>query len=226
MITKSNLKSIRTMTFVQVMSNVKTFLAKENLETLNLTALAAAFNSQLSVLEEALAPLRKSENTSKIKELDHRRDTLLMGFVKHCRLFQVFPEEAPAQAAKKLVFIIEKYGKNPQKQGLREETAIINNLLADLESAEMKQTITTIGAEKWLEHLKTTNAELEKLHTTRTEEQGAIEVGKTKAERQKMQEAFDNLVRAINGLSLVNGKEKYQTLANSINEEVKKVLAK
>lgn len=82
------------MAFVQVMNNVKSFLAKENLETLNLTGLATAFNKQLEVLEATLKPLRKSQNTSKIKELDYKRDILLMGFVKHCRLFQTFPEEA------------------------------------------------------------------------------------------------------------------------------------
>ena len=226
MITKSNLKNIRIMAFVQVMNNVKSFLAKENLETLNLMALATVFNAQLSALEEAIKPLRKNENTAKIKQLDHKRDTLLMGFIKYCRLFQTFPEEASSQAAKKLIIIIEKYGKNPQKQGLREETAIIRNLLADLEVIDLAQAVTTIGATKWLEHLKTTNAELEKLHTERTEEQSAIEVGKTKAEREKMQEAFDQLVIAINGLSLINGKEKYQNLINAINLEIKEVSVK
>lgn len=224
MITKSNLKNIRIMAFVQVMNNVKSFLAKENLETLNLTGLATAFNKQLEVLEATLKPLRKSQNTSKIKELDYKRDILLMGFVKHCRLFQTFPEEAPSQAAKKLVIVIEKYGKNPQKQGLREETAIIRNLLADLQATDLAQAVTTIGADKWLQYLKTTNEELEKLHTERTEEQSTIEVGKTKAERQKMQEAFEQLITAINGLSLINDKEKYQSLISAINLEIKEVL--
>lgn len=226
MITKSNLKNIRIMAFVQVMNNVKSFLSNDNLETLNLTALVAAFNAQLSALEEAIKPLRKNENTAKIKQLDDKRDALLMGFIKHCRLFQTFPEEAPSKAAKKLVIVIEKYGRNPQKQGLREETAIIRNLLADLELTDLAQAVTTIGAGKWLEHLKATNAELEKLHTERTEEQSAIEVGKTKAEREKMQEAFDQLVIAINGLSLIKGKEKYQNLINAINLEIKEVSMK
>ena len=226
MITKTSLRGARLMEFSQVMANVKTFLSKENLSDLNLTQLAAEFNTQLTTFEEVLKPLRKSENTKKIKNLDEKRDSMLMGFIGHCKLFSYFPDEPIAEAAQKLVLVVEKYGKSPQRLSLREETATIKNLLEAVKKPEVHQAVNAIGAEKWLMHLETANMELEKLHTDRTEEKATVEAGKTKEEREKMQEAFTKLATAINGLAVIYGKEKYKNLMNVINEEVKRVLVK
>lgn len=146
MITKYNLSRIRLMEFAQVMANVKSFLEKENLEALGLAQMKQTFDEKFIALEESLKPLRKSEYTQKIKALDDQRDTLLTGFIGHCKVFINFPEKEKAEAAQKLVLVNQKYGKAPQRQSHREETAIIRNLLNDLEVAELKKAVEDIGA--------------------------------------------------------------------------------
>lgn len=224
MIKKYDLRNVRLMEFAQVMANIKSFLEKENLADLGLETLKAEFDKSFSAFEESLKPLRKSEHTEKLIELDNKRDVLLVGYINHCKVFVNFPIKEKAEAAKKLVLINDKYGKAPQKQSFREETAIIRNLLEDLAPTEIKAMVTLIGAEQWIEHLAETNEAFATLHTDRTQEQGAVEVGKTKTTRNEMQVTFSKLVTLINGLVVVKGADAYQNLVNSINEEVKKVV--
>ncbi|MDO4783134.1 MAG: DUF6261 family protein [Capnocytophaga felis] len=223
MISKHNLSRVRLMEFTQVMANVKTFLEKEDLTTLGLADIKTEFDNKLTTLEESLKPLRKSEHTERLNNLDHQRDTLLMGFIGHCKLFVNFPETEQAEAARKLVLTNQKYGKDPQKQSHREETAIIRNLLADLESPDLKKAVQSIGAEKWIEYLTKVNETFAVVHSDRTQEQGSVQAGKTKIARSQMQEIFTKLVTLINGLIVVKGIAGYETLVNSINEEVKRV---
>lgn len=63
MIKKFSLDKSRVMEFFQAMTNVKNFLAKENLQTLQLEKAAQIFNEKLSAYDEALAPVKKSDLT-------------------------------------------------------------------------------------------------------------------------------------------------------------------
>ena len=204
---------------------ITTFLEKENLEELGLSQLKNEFDEKFRALEEAVKPLRKSEHTHKIKELDNKRDIYLMGFISHCKVFINFPEKEKADAAKKLAIVNENYGKNPQKKAIREKTSIIRNLINDVTMSDFFEAVKLIGAEKWIEYLRIANENLASLHTDRTQEQGAIKVGKSKEARVQMQDVFTKLVTAINGLSLVKVENKFTSLINSINEEVKRVLS-
>ena len=221
MIKKFSLDKSRVMEFFQAMTNVKNFLAKENLQTLQLEKTAQIFNEKLSAYDEALAPVKKSDLTQKIQELDTQRDNLLSGFSAHLKAFQHFPEEASREAAKRLLTLLEKFGKNIQDRPLQEETAIITNLLQDIAQPQPAQDLQKIGAAPWIDALEVANTTLEQHHNSRTEQQSTIEAGRTKAARQELAEAFRNLVQTINALALINGKEPYTNLANAINQVVK-----
>lgn len=221
MIKKFNLSRVRLMEFFQTMTNIKSFVDKENAKELGIETAKSVFDTKLTALDEALKPLAKSELTQKLHQLDRERDDALVGFLGHCRAFAHFPEEAKSQAAQKLLLNAEKYGKNIQNKPLKEETAIITNLLQDLSTSELQQAVSIIGAEKWIENLRTANEAFAKIHNDRTQEQSLIETGKTKEARQELQEAFKVLVQTINALAVINGKEKYQNVINLINEEIK-----
>lgn len=221
MIKKFDLSRVRVMEFFQVMTNIKAFLEKENLQELGLQKAKESFDEKYAAFDEALKPLHKSEITAKLQEQDAKRDEALVGLLAHCRAFSTFPEEAKRTAAGQLLAQIEKYGKNLQNKPLQEETGILINLLQDLASQEMAQALETIGAMPWVEVLKSANQSFVALHNERTEEQGAVLVGKTKETRTALAEAFKTMVKSINSLAFINGEEKYQNLANAINEEVK-----
>ncbi|MDO4225252.1 MAG: DUF6261 family protein [Bergeyella zoohelcum] len=214
------------MAFAQVMKNVKTFLdAEANIASLGLENVKNEFNATLSELEEALISIKKSENTEKLIALDEKRDILLVNFISHCKIYQTHPEKDKAEAAKRSVIQIETYGKDLQRRAYLDETAIINNLLSDFSKPQADADITLIGAKEWLDFLSSVNAEFEKLHTDRTQENSVKETGKTKEAREQMQQKFDRLCKAIEAMAFVNGDANYQKLASAINEEVKNALA-
>lgn len=221
MIKKFDLSRVRLMEFFQVMTNIKVFLEKENLKTLGLEKAKKVFDEKYTAFDEALKPLKKSDLTAKIHELDSQRDEALVGLSAHARAFTNFPDPAKSSVAKKILAHIEKYGKNLQNKPLQEETGIIINLLQDLSVSEMTQALTTIGATEWITKMQTANEALAQMHNDRTEANGAVEVGKSKQTRQELQEAFKQIVKTINALSFVNGEEPYRNIANAINEEMK-----
>ncbi|GIZ16167.1 DUF6261 family protein [Capnocytophaga catalasegens] len=225
MIQVFDLKEIRLMEFFQVMQNVKSFLEQHDMSNLGLTEAKITFDQKLLALEQTIKPLQKSPHTQSIQDLDAKRDALLVGFLAHCRAFTTFPEQEKSKAAQKLLATIEKYGKNIHNKPLQEETAIIYNLLKDFEETSHQQAITAIGAEKWIQDLTKVNQEFAQLHNTRTQEQGEIVVGATKQARKELNEAFKHVVKSINALAYINGKDKYQSLANSLNEEIKRAKA-
>lgn len=226
MIEKTYLKNLRLMAFAQVMKNIKIFLDKEtNLNSLGLENVKNEFNTALNALDASLIYNKKSEHTEKLIELDEKRDTILINFITHCKIYQTHPETAKADAAKRSVIQIETYGKDPQRRAYRDETAIINNLLADFSKPQADADITLIGAKEWLGFLRPLNEQFEILHTNRTQEKSAVEVGKSKEARAEMQQKFDRLCKAITAMSFVNGEADYLPIANVINEEVKSAIA-
>ena len=157
MILYFNLTKLRLMNFYQVMTNVQLFLSQEDLETLKLKDAAKVFDEKYKAFDAAVQPMRGDVDTKELNKLDERRDKALMGLYGHVRVFTGFPEEAKATAAQQLQAILLKYDKAPQTKPLREETAIVSNVVSDLEVADAKAKLTLIGADKWLDELKDAN---------------------------------------------------------------------
>lgn len=221
MIKSSNLKNLRIMDFFQVVSNISAHLEKYDLNALKLTDTATNLQTSLSELDEALKPLRVSGDTLKLNELDARRDRALVGLRAFLKSFSHFPDAAKTNAANKLKAELEKYGKSPQTLPLREETAMIHNILQDFAKPENAAFVTELGAATWITELQTTNTEFETLYNRRTQENAAIEVGRTKENRQKTQDALTLLIQTINARMLLDGEAPYKALADAINFEIK-----
>lgn len=226
MIPVYDVKDLRLMEFVQVMKNVQAFLSKQDVETLGLSEAKTAFDQKLEAMNQALKPLQKSLHTQQINDLDVKRGELLVGFIGYCKAVVVFPDKKKSVAAQKLVATIEKYGKNIKNKPLQEETAIIDSILKDFSEPEHKKAITTIDADKWVEDLANSNKQFSLLYNTRTQEQGALVVGGTKKARKELNDAYKHIVKSINALAYLYGKEKYQSIASVINEEIKQAKAR
>lgn len=225
MINRTDLRKVRQMEYFQVMATIKRFLEAENLTELGLESLKPDFDTALDELDKALKGMKKSEYTEVISELDHKRDMFLVGFIEQCNLYLDFPVEEVAQAAKKILPVIEKYGKNPQTRPLQEETGIIVNLLQDLETSDLKQAVEKMRAKEWIDALRDTNDKFIVAYERRIEEQGGSETGKAKEKREEMQKVFVKLCKRINALSEINGVATYKNIINNINETVKKALS-
>lgn len=220
MIKSTNLKNLRILDFFQVVSNITAHVQKYDLDTLKLKDVAANLKTALSDLDDALKPLRISADTQKLNELDARRDRALVGLRAFLKSFSHFPDAAKTNAANKLKAELDKYGKSPQTLPLREETALIQNALQDFAKPGNTAYVAELAADGWVAELQTANTEFETLYNSRTQETAAIEVGKTKVERQKTQEALSLFIQTINARMLLDGETPYKALADELNFEI------
>ena len=223
MILYFNLTKLRLMNFYQVMTNVQLFLSQEDLETLKLKDAAKVFDEKYKAFDAAVQPMRGDVDTKELNKLDERRDKALMGLYGHVRVFTGFPEEAKATAAQQLQAILLKYDKAPQTKPLREETAIVSNVVSDLEVADAKAKLTLIGAEKWLDELKDANKKFEAAYNARTQRNMDL-VGQTKEKRIALDDEYRHLAHTINALATLGGEAPYKRLMSSINADIQQAL--
>jgi len=223
MILYFNLTKLRLMNFYQVMTNVQLFLSQEDLETLKLKDAAKVFDEKYKAFDAAVQPMRGDVDTKELNKLDERRDKALMGLYGHVRVFTGFPEEAKATAAQQLQAILLKYDKAPQTKPLREETAIVSNVVSDLEVADAKAKLTLIGADKWLDELKDANKKFEAAYNARTQRNMDL-VGQTKEKRIALDGEYRRLAHTINALATLGGEAPYKRLMSSINADIQQAL--
>ena len=223
MILYFNLTKLRLMNFYQVMTNVQLFLSQEDLETLKLKDAAKVFDEKYKAFDAAVQPMRGDVDTKELNKLDERRDKALIGLYGHVRVFTGFPEEAKATAAQQLQAILLKYDKAPQTKPLREETAIVSNIVSDLEVADAKAKLTLIGAEKWLDELKDANKKFEAAYNARTQRNMDL-VGQTKERRIALDDEYRRLAHTINALATLGGEAPYKRLMSSINADIQQAL--
>ena len=223
MILYFNLTKLRLMNFYQVMTNVQLFLSQEDLETLKLKDAAKVFDEKYKAFDAAVQPMRGDVDTKELNKLDERRDKALIGLYGHVRVFTGFPEEAKATAAQQLQAILLKYDKAPQTKPLREETAIVSNVVSDLEVADAKAKLTLIGADKWLDELKDANKKFEAAYNARTQRNMDL-VGQTKEKRIALDDEYRRLAHTINALATLGGEAPYKRLMSSINADIQQAL--
>lgn len=223
MILYFNLTKLRLMNFYQVMTNVQLFLSQEDLETLKLKDAAKVFDEKYKAFDAAVQPMRGDVDTKELNKLDERRDKALMGLYGHVRVFTGFPEEAKATAAQQLQAILLKYDKAPQTKPLREETAIVSNVVSNLEVADAKAKLTLIGADKWLDELKDANKKFEAAYNARTQRNMDL-VGQTKEKRIALDGEYRHLAHTINALATLGGEAPYKRLMSSINADIQQAL--
>ena len=223
MILYFNLTKLRLMNFYQVMTNVQLFLSQEDLETLKLKDAAKVFDEKYKAFDAAVQPMRGDVDTKELNKLDERRDKALIGLYGHVRVFTGFPEEAKATAAQQLQAVLLKYDKAPQTKPLREETAIVSNVVSDLEVADAKAKLTLIGADKWLDELKDANKKFEAAYNARTQRNMDL-VGQTKEKRIALDDEYRHLAHTINALATLGGEAPYKRLMSSINADIQQAL--
>ena len=223
MILYFNLTKLRLMNFYQVMTNVQLFLSQEDLETLKLKDAAKVFDEKYKAFDAAVQPMRGDVDTKELNKLDERRDKALIGLYGHVRVFTGFPEEAKATAAQQLQAILLKYDKAPQTKPLREETAIVSNVVSNLEVADAKAKLTLIGADKWLDELKDANKKFEAAYNARTQRNMDL-VGQTKEKRIALDGEYRHLAHTINALATLGGEAPYKRLMSSINADIQQAL--
>ena len=140
------------------------------------------------------------------------------------RLFSDHPEADKAKAAKELLQIYRKYGDKPQNKPNREETALIKNLLQDLDPADIKAKLTLIGADKWVGVLKEANEAFSAMYGRQVKHESSLDPGAVKEKRAAVYDEFKKLTNVINALATLGGEAAYKSIIDMINTEMKKAI--
>ena len=224
MIENTNLARVRMMNFYQIMDDVITYLNKEDLETLKLKDPVKAFSDKFDDFDKIIQPMRESGLAKSLLELDNRRDKALGWLSTHLRLFSNYPEADKAKAAQELLLIYRKYGDRPQRRPHREETAVIKNLLQDLDPADVKAKLTLIGADKWVSVIKEANDAFGATYAQQVKHESGLDPGVVKEKRDAVYEEFKKLTNIINALATLGGEAAYKSIIDMINTEMKKAV--
>ncbi len=224
MIENTSLTRVRMLNFYQIMDNVITYLNQEDLETLKLKDPVKAFTDKFNDFDKLIQPMRSSGLAKDLIDLDHQRDKAIGHLATHLRLFSEHPEADKAKAAKELLQIYRKYGDKPQNKPNREETALIKNLLQDLDPADIKAKLTLIGADKWVSVLKEANEAFSATYGRQVKHESSLDPGAVKEKRAVVYDEFKKLTNVINALATLGGEAAYKSIIDMINTEMKKAV--
>ncbi len=179
-----------------------------------------AFQPYISALEKAnaeldlaLTPIRKSKHTETIVAEDEKRDRTwraLRGIVNAQLLHY---DDNIVSIAREVEAILRTYG-DPTKLAYTEETGVLKNLVTDLETMIDESYHKRLGIDGLVEELKRSNVWFTKLLLNREGEKALQESGLSKTTRQAADNAFRNMVEALNAIAFMEADKS--TVAEAI----------
>ncbi len=223
LIYSTNVKKAHLMDFFQVMQLISKWLDKEDLELLKLNNEALNFKVALKELDDALQQAKKTGFTQKIIEADNVRDNVLSGMGYIIKGMTYFPDKNLSDMAEQVKNIMAKYGKGVQRLTQREESAVIENILQDLQTEPIASMLPQLGLSQWVAKLQETNTNFDNLYLARSEKEAAFISGLSRKQRDEMQQQFEHLCKAIEAYAFIEGEEAYKPIADRINVEVAKI---
>ena len=168
--------------------------------------------------EEIIAASNSAPLLSKLDEADSKRDTIVRNFFTIVEAATLSPFEDEAAAAKAVLGVFERYGRQIVAEKYREESAKIESLLKDLEGADISK---IHGAKEYEALLRTAENEFKAANTLYTE--GKIAASGAKSAGAKKKELLDfvnsTLLSYLKAICVVEG-EKYAAFAKAVDEEI------
>lgn len=180
-----------------------------------LTAAISAFSSAVDAFDAALKDSTKSQCASIAAEADSARDASWRGLNNYLKAMAVHPDEEKRSLAVEMKGLCDKYG-DPTSLPQTEESGILHNLLQDFD-AYIEDVLRSVGADAWVNDLRTKENAFLSAVANRTEEESMRTVGIVKQTRQSADETYRSLVDLVNALAVVNGDAPYATFIDHVN---------
>ena len=180
------------------------------------------FTQAENAFDEAYAQTRKWAQTEDIETLDKERDQALSAFNAALKSMLSSPNAAKQQAAKRLMFIREKYTLNPGDE-YRKETTAIQQMVQEMEDdVQADQALTATGLIDWFQDLKQKNQAFLQKMNERTAEQAGQQKGIVREKRLDAEAAYKNVVRLINAAAIMEMPEglDWNSPIDRLNAEV------
>jgi hypothetical protein len=200
----------------QKMTETKDAIEVAGAETLKIKDQYDTFLTCYIDEDTALKKIVKSATTSEMETADHGRDGSFRGLVNSIKAALDHYERDVVKAAYRLKVVSDTFG-NLAAKPINEETSGIYNFVQELDSAKYAGDVATVGLTGHVRKLDADNRAFDALSKSRDDENAVKTQLKMKQCRAATDRAYNAIVKQINALILVEGKEPYIAFVNKMN---------
>ena len=194
--------------------------------------LASALNPLSDAMDEtrlALGSTTKEELTEQVEIADARRDDSYKALVAYIKAGLLRHSQLSYQEASKrlLAIINQNGGRSLYRYGYSKQTAALESLFKDLNSAEALKDLATIQATKWLDDLKADHEAFKTVYAQREK----VRANKSKniptddSARRKLQPALENLYTLVDAFFISAQIEGLKETIDILNKTIDRALA-
>ena len=203
-ILKANLNNARNAEHFQFHSDVLNVFTEEVAKTQKIESLRQNYLDLFQKEDTAFIQNQAYESTKEIEAKDRERDDLFLYVKQTIDSNQYCPVAEKKAAAQKLAFALKPY-RSANTKPFAENTAQVSNFVEDMQGAEYKTYVATLGLTEAVAQLKTANDAFNAVYTGRSGEKlTRVSNDNMKTIRPKVDEAYREVASAINALYQVN----------------------
>jgi hypothetical protein len=181
--------------------------------------LYSAFFDLLEKEKALINAMRKSDYTRQIAETDHRIDRIITGMRDMISAALHHFEADIAEAAQSLHNRFAAFG-DIAKKSYEEETAVVNLLIADLNSEEYSVPISLVGLMPWMIELQAVEKEFEQLLEDRNVETADKPQGRVRDIRHELDKVYHPMIDRINAANTMDNFGAYTQFIHELNAEI------
>ncbi len=214
-IKRVDLTRLRNQEHTQFHTDVNAEIKSAGEENLGIAKLMPDYKTALEAEHAAIDVENGSQHTATVEEMDAVRDAIVRSltfYVKSKRLSYI-PEE---QQAATLIYRIIKQSGNIRRKNYNEESDAIRSLVTQITTNYAKE-MEVIKIVDILGELTKSNDAFVKIFNTRAGEISVRPESDVRVTRTATDKAYQSVVKAINGLSILNENPVYTTVIDKIN---------
>jgi hypothetical protein len=219
MINAIDLAKLRNAEYIQFIKNLLAIVQTNDPAALNVQAPYDAAAVRLAELEALFVTEQGSATTEEVTAMDARRDRAVTGFTLLVKALTYHFDPATAKQAETLNRLVTQYGGGIARENYQAETAIIDNLVADLDNKpDLTAALSALQLDDWKKEMQTANTAFNAAYLKRTLQLGAVSNETLFAKRVEANEAYYKLRDYINSYFTINeGAAPYGKTSNELN---------
>jgi len=221
MLKSPSFKNYRIQEFIQFTSNVLMIVKQHGADKLKIKALYTMLFQSFEQLQSTYKQDGDNETTRQLMHLDNRRDQAVICLRKICDGYAHHHDKALNAAGRQVVACIDKYGSKLYHLNYSAETAVLKNLVQDLQTdPACNSAIQEMHLEAVVKEIKQVNEKFEKLFIERLENFSKDETKSTKELIRSVTEAYRTLVQHVEAHATLAPSAAYTSFINHLNENI------
>lgn len=176
--------------------------------------------AQIPTYNNALEQIRASEESDKIADADHVRDSDVQALKYSILPFRNAKTQAEKDAYTAVKIVLDQF-KGVETNSYEEETNKLNLLTTKLLSADYTDALATLGIKKFVEHLSASNTAFNELFAHRSYQTSQKVTYNVKALRKALWEDYSKMTNYVVAMANVKSDAFYKSVLDVINNSRK-----